>query len=74
MKITFENLDCLIKVHTMTQYFICERNKIIENPFKYFNPFYKSKLKLIDYQIDNLLAIRDFLEKNIEHENIQKRN
>ncbi len=31
-----------------------QRNNILDNPFKYYNPYYRSKLKAIDAKIDAL--------------------
>jgi len=31
-----------------------ERNSILDNPFKYYNPFYRKKLKKIDARLDEL--------------------
>lgn len=33
---------------------IKERNAILSNPFKYYNPFYRNKLKTIDARLDEL--------------------
>lgn len=59
---SFNHLNSLLKVQSLISYFMSKRNKIIDNPLKYFNPFYNTKLKLLDYHIDNLIYIREYLE------------
>jgi hypothetical protein len=49
--------------------FIDERNSILKNPFKYYNPFYRHKLKKIDAKLDELdlqLYILESESKEIE--------
>ena len=49
--------DELLNIATLKKIrekYVCERNKILDNPFKYFNPFYKKRLTDIDTKLDDI--------------------
>lgn len=65
------------KLFEMREPLIKERNRILDNVFKYFHPIYQSKLKNIDAKIDEIdLQIYSFqkaLNPPIKEELIEER-
>lgn len=44
----------IARIEKLRQPLIAMRNKILDNPFKYYNPFYQKKLEKIDAELDAL--------------------
>ena len=51
-KIYIDNNKCFLEVSK--QYFIKERNKILDSILKYYNPYYRWKLKRINKTLDKI--------------------
>ena len=58
--------DFMEQLHEMRRHLLTERNVIFNNPFKYYNPFYRKRLRDIGYEIDNVHeAIVNVLSRGI---------
>jgi hypothetical protein len=44
--------------------YIKKRNEILNNPFKYYNPFYRRKLKEIELILNDLDSMEDSFKPN----------
>ena len=54
---------------------IHERNKILDNIFKYYNPFYRRKLKKIDEGLEKInIVLYEAEQLNINLQIIEKRS